>query len=802
LPTLAQNSCDSRDFSSHEDTILLSYIAYYGRPADAAGMAYWAGRLEDEAGNLGSLIDSFGRSPEYNSRFAGLEFTTLVNNIFQQLFGRDADSGGLQYYAGVLESGERNLESIALDVMYGAQNDDETVVNNRLALSQFYVDGLETGGFIDFRPEQLSFYNRIVSSDEDTLSLACDSLAELPLDGDGFQIVIAVSLSENSKLTIVKSLSSSDSAAVVEELNDVGEPEAITQVLSSITSKKAPRSAQIPISVTGIPLSVTVENTRTEMTFNGDGTITLDFYQADTNSLIISLTKVVNNDELAALTKTFETLSSGASNTRAQIKVAKNIEVTNTTRELLLADYAASVTSFSGCALMNATVGLPEGEANSIEGVIDWAEGACLSTFFNQVADITETPLTIDVEITDIGEIDCDDNESCVEDVLEVIDVARPEAITPTGLNAIATDAQIALSWSGDEADSYNLYYSTVADGAASDFMIEGVTSPYSHTGLTNNTTYYYVIKGVYSGEESDPSSETSATPISSTVIEGNSCESDSLAFHAVIDDYAVKNWDAANQSGVYALDESQFDFYSEQFNAAPTDAFCQAALSYVYRYDGINKDGDQAFHFAELSANQSNTWGYEALVGLYFDGIGVEQDYDQAFFLASLSAANPENYVAQYYLGLMYKDGLGVAQNSETAFEWMSKSGLQGYWQAENWVAYMYREGVGTAQDDSESISWSYKSALKGNVYSQFWVGYHYYYGLGTSQSYTNAFEWFHKSALQQFAWSQYFVALAFYSGDGVEQDYELALEWATLSADQGNTSAINLVESINLEL
>ena len=64
LPLVAQ----ARDFSVYEVRVLEAYLAYYGRPADPDGLAYWSDRLLDEGGNLNSIIDAFGDSQEYQQR--------------------------------------------------------------------------------------------------------------------------------------------------------------------------------------------------------------------------------------------------------------------------------------------------------------------------------------------------------------------------------------------------------------------------------------------------------------------------------------------------------------------------------------------------------------------------------------------------------------------------------------------------------------------------------------------------------------------------------------------------------------
>nr|MBA2645451.1 fibronectin type III domain-containing protein [Pyrinomonadaceae bacterium] len=85
----------------------------------------------------------------------------------------------------------------------------------------------------------------------------------------------------------------------------------------------------------------------------------------------------------------------------------------------------------------------------------------------------------------------------------------------PTGLNATAGDAQVALSWNAASgADSYNVKRATVSGGAYTT-IAEGVTSAaYTDTTAVNGMTYSYVVSAVNScGQESDDSGGANATP-------------------------------------------------------------------------------------------------------------------------------------------------------------------------------------------------------------------------------------------------------------------------------------------------
>ncbi|MGQ7289364.1 DUF4214 domain-containing protein [Vreelandella venusta] len=98
------------------------YVAYYGRPADAAGLQFWAEEIE--ANGIDAAISAFGNSAEFTERFGDLDNEELVNGIYQQAFGRDADAEGLAFYTEKLESGELDLATIALTIVQNATDTD------------------------------------------------------------------------------------------------------------------------------------------------------------------------------------------------------------------------------------------------------------------------------------------------------------------------------------------------------------------------------------------------------------------------------------------------------------------------------------------------------------------------------------------------------------------------------------------------------------------------------------------------------------------------------------------------------
>jgi len=89
---------------------------------------------------------------------------------------------------------------------------------------------------------------------------------------------------------------------------------------------------------------------------------------------------------------------------------------------------------------------------------------------------------------------------------------------TPTGLMATAGNAQVILSWTTSaNATSYNLKRSTTTGGPYT-LLSSQTAASFTDTGLTNGTTYFYVVSALNAVGESANSAQASATPANTPV--------------------------------------------------------------------------------------------------------------------------------------------------------------------------------------------------------------------------------------------------------------------------------------------
>ncbi|MCG8612697.1 MAG: DUF4214 domain-containing protein [Pseudomonadales bacterium] len=126
------------------DTVQKAYIAYYGRPADYSGLNYWSSELEKNNGHLSAIFQQFGNSNESRSLYSSSTHQEQVKLIYRQLFNREPDIEGENYWVNALQSGEITIQSFALSILNGASGSDATLIDKKLEIAQLFTDTLHS----------------------------------------------------------------------------------------------------------------------------------------------------------------------------------------------------------------------------------------------------------------------------------------------------------------------------------------------------------------------------------------------------------------------------------------------------------------------------------------------------------------------------------------------------------------------------------------------------------------------------------------------------------------------------------
>jgi len=117
-------------------------------------------------------------------------------------------------------------------------------------------------------------------------------------------------------------------------------------------------------------------------------------------------------------------------------------------------------------------------------------------------------------------------------------------------------------------------------------------------------------------------------------------------------------------------------------------------------------------------------------------------EDYDRALYYLSFEAAQG-NPIAQYNLGLMYKNGVGVKIDKNEAVGWFILASNNGHMLGKYALGLAYYHGSGVRTNFQKSMNLFLDASYMGHPASQINVGNMYYYGQGVGKNYPKAHMW-----------------------------------------------------------
>lgn len=130
--------------TTYYENIQKLYVAYFNRPADTAGLAYWEGVVEAAKGDTAAVSAAFAADTEYKAAYKDLSNADIVNKVYQNLFGRPAEAAGRDYWANLLDKKTITIDAVVTAIATGAQGSDLTAYNNKVKAATAFTAALDT----------------------------------------------------------------------------------------------------------------------------------------------------------------------------------------------------------------------------------------------------------------------------------------------------------------------------------------------------------------------------------------------------------------------------------------------------------------------------------------------------------------------------------------------------------------------------------------------------------------------------------------------------------------------------------
>ena len=131
------------------------YVAYFGRPAEQAGLTYWTSQAD---ATVDQVSAAFAQQTEYTSVYGGLSRAQTIDTLYQNLFGRAAESNELNYW---LNSTDITVDRLALALVNGATGTDRVLLDGKV---QFASAATVEAGAAATVSEVEAVYDPVVSA--------------------------------------------------------------------------------------------------------------------------------------------------------------------------------------------------------------------------------------------------------------------------------------------------------------------------------------------------------------------------------------------------------------------------------------------------------------------------------------------------------------------------------------------------------------------------------------------------------------------------------------------------------------
>jgi len=186
------------------------YIAYFGRPGDPAGLKYW---LSSSSGisSAREFADTIYAQDEYKTSTVGGKSTEQqVNQLYQNLFGREADAAGLLYWTGEIEAGNLVLSNVAYDLIWAASNPvegntdqaaaDATALANKVDAATSFTAEIEasTEAILAYQPESTDPWKSGAAFNEAVTFIKTATATNAPTSADVTSAVTTVTTASTS----------------------------------------------------------------------------------------------------------------------------------------------------------------------------------------------------------------------------------------------------------------------------------------------------------------------------------------------------------------------------------------------------------------------------------------------------------------------------------------------------------------------------------------------------------------------------------------------------------------------------
>lgn len=152
---------------------------------------------------------------------------------------------------------------------------------------------------------------------------------------------------------------------------------------------------------------------------------------------------------------------------------------------------------------------------------------------------------------------------------------------------------------------------------------------------------------------------------------------------------------------------------------------------------------------------------------------------------------------LAECYLGLMYRDGLGLDQDSGLGVRWLMKAALDGNARAQYNVALALDEGEGLKHDAVQARRWYERAAQNGSAEAAYDLSLVYREATGDRRNMNAAIDWLTRAVKLGYLNEARDLGKLYFERDRSSRDRVLGYMWFLVAGVSGDPDAMADLQS-----
>ena len=144
----------------------------------------------------------------------------------------------------------------------------------------------------------------------------------------------------------------------------------------------------------------------------------------------------------------------------------------------------------------------------------------------------------------------------------------------------------------------------------------------------------------------------------------------------------------------------------------------------------------------------------------------------------------------AQYFMGLLYRDGGLLVPDAEQAKHWLELS-AQELPDAQYVLGKLYLSDEPNIHDPAKGLYWLHQAADSGHEYAAYRLGKEYLAGENISRDTVKAAAYLRQAAEQSNPYAQYLLGKLYLTGEGIPRNENEAQYWFSVAAQNGHAYA-----------